>query len=175
MCRAAPCLGTDTDLDVSPRGREGPISNPHPASLHLHIETTDAGVGGGYSHTSSQPSPVQPPRHTGCCNFLRVYSKQLLQCWRKGEAGTEIHFESQLYLGLNHLDGAIYTFPPLWAVHKAQRGPIIHFRILLWNALSSQCFMAHERGLLRGTGCTQQVALGASCNAPPSVREMDSW
>ena len=171
VCRAAPRLGTDTDLDKLPRDREGPISNLHPASLRLHVETTDTGD----RDTSSQPSPVQPPRHTGCSNFLLVYNKQLLQRRRKGEAGIEIHFESQLYLGLNHSDGAIYTFPPLRAVHKAQRGPIIHFRVLLWNALSSECFMAHERGLLQGTGRTQQVALGASCDAPPSVREMDSW
>lgn len=82
---------------------------------------------------------------THCCNFLLFYSTQLLQCRHKGGEGIEIHFESQLYLGLNHSDGAIYTFPPLRAVHKAQRGPITHCRILLWNVLSST-LMAHKQG-----------------------------
>lgn len=113
------------------------------------------------------PSPTQPLQHMGWSNFLLVSHMQLFQRWPKREAGIGIHFESQLYLGLNHWDAVIYTFPPLRAAHKAQRGPIIHFRILLWNALSSECYMAQSEP------CCEEP--GALCKEHSALLRQEKW
>lgn len=148
-CATAPCSGTDVDLDLCPRDRQGLTPTPHPAPC-TGTGPTDAGDREGTATSS---------RHRGCCNFLLVYNESLLQHGHEGEAGIETHFESQLYLGLNHSDCAIYTFPPLRAVHKASVGPSF-----MW-------------GYCSGMRCQESVSWHTSeqPGAPPSAREMDSW
>lgn len=140
-CATAPCSGTDVDLDLCPRDRQGLTPTPHPAPC-TGTGPTDAGDREGTATSS---------RHRGCCNFLLVYNESLLQHGHEGEAGIETHFESQLYLGLNHLDCAIYTFPPLRAVHKASVGPSFMWGYCSRMRCQESVFMAHERATGRST------------------------